>query len=312
MHLNQLLSEGITDSNKVSTLGWKKLPLYGRFENAQKTVIGHLSRGSLHQDYLIGYVYKSARYVVQIERLFNKPGIENDPATETCEKDFYRIHRSFKQKDKGKRLEAIPYYTEEHNPHPYLKVEHLKNVKDKAHEQEVKSFMRSFVKSSEHPPFSKKAFTKIFNNLAILTSMDFTPLTPHSSSSFMSVSQRGEEQQEKEGVIEQELDKYLEQEEDIEEQVRSTSKEEVPVFDSSSYSFLEHNKVQLFMAKDEQQRHHKYLCFLFPTDKVEHYNILLKIKDTVDYDFFLSSDDMEEDLEEPQAVIRERKGKKIK
>ncbi|AIL13649.1 hypothetical protein IM40_09395 (plasmid) [Candidatus Paracaedimonas acanthamoebae] len=169
-HLDQLLSEGITESHKISDFGWEKLPLYGSFENAQKSITNYLTSCLGNQDYLVGYIYKNSRYVVGIEKIFNKPRVQDDPTLETCEKDFYQIHRSLKQKGKGKKLERIPYYKEGSNPHPYLRMNNLVDIKNPAREEEVKAFILSFLKSLEHPSSSKKSLRSIFNNLVMLTS----------------------------------------------------------------------------------------------------------------------------------------------
>lgn len=169
-HLDQLLSEGITESHKISDFGWEKLPLYGRFENAQKSITNYLTYCLGNQDYLVGYIYKNSRYVVGIEKIFNKPRVQDDPTLETCEKDFYQIHRSLKQKGKGKKLERIPHYKEGSNPHPYLRMNNLVDIKDPTREEEVKAFILSFLETLEHPSSSKKSLRSVFNNLVMLTS----------------------------------------------------------------------------------------------------------------------------------------------
>jgi hypothetical protein len=102
-NLEYLLTKNIQDDKSMK---WVKKPIYGKFKSAQKSLADYLNFCCHNKDYLFGYHYENSRYVVEIEKFFNKAGNSYKPKNINCKEEFYRLHRSFKKEGQSE----IPHY----------------------------------------------------------------------------------------------------------------------------------------------------------------------------------------------------------
>ncbi|WP_032114100.1 hypothetical protein [Candidatus Paracaedibacter symbiosus] len=174
-NLDYLLTRGMKDD---TTTKWVKKPLYGKFKSAQKSFIDYINFCCHNEDYLFGYHYENSRYVVEIEKFFNKAGHNYKPKNIDCKKEFYRLHRSFKEEGQS---ETPQYYGGAHE-HIHVNGAFSKDIQDL---EDISFFIHTFVKSNN---FSRKAFKAFFEELLNAWDASQPMPTPHGTTSSSSSS----------------------------------------------------------------------------------------------------------------------------
>jgi hypothetical protein len=142
--IDRVLSEGITESQKISAKNWMKSPIFGHLENSQMSFFDCFTcKICSNEDYLYGYQYENGEYLVKLHRYFDLKSPEDIEKLD----DFYKINPYFKEKRKGirKHPKYSPRITDgRQEQHPYVNAETIQSPDIEGIKKFLKGFLESF------------------------------------------------------------------------------------------------------------------------------------------------------------------------